>query len=517
MEKQASDATTPSFDPFEGIDSTAALDIAEWDSGTFTCKGDGPTVVFSCRRATLGRDGEIVELEAQSGQGTTKEGDEILIYRADMCPGLTNAQGHAPHVISAVNTDHMITRRAFLEGALYFDEPQVKSSVRPEVSAAKNLRPEVSAAKNLATLMKTNYEEQHGVQSYSGMQFRACKYATVESLIAHATTDEVGMLPRKHQFPFRDPHEGSIRDDSVKAIRGTEYKLDSPSRSIYWQSGKISGKEGLTPRARKLPFTSQIDQNNTTVHNTPEPIKSERKTLIPPSWIRQSRSKAIRRLVNDPVDLRPQSLLSAEDQDPTRQDGCQLAILGTIPVSNNIIPAYYVISAPESRSHLKFGKLPAGSTIIGSGPPNNKVMVVMSCRSTPQGYRYRGDLWPGTGVEDGLFSSLHTTFQNLINEPNNLAVLQSLLLSESLQRDPKSGRAHLDQPLLASQSLAVVVRTMISRSGVTQLKEYFNTTSAKPPSTNGTNNCERILSPYNRTCLPTQNYTPQRTQWGAIN
>jgi hypothetical protein len=123
MGKQASDATTPSFDPFEGIDLTAALDIAEWDSGTFTCKGGGPTVVFSCRRATLGRDGEIVELEAQSGQGTTREGDEILIYRADMCPGLTNAQGHAPHVISAVNTDHVTTRRAFLEGAMYFDEP----------------------------------------------------------------------------------------------------------------------------------------------------------------------------------------------------------------------------------------------------------------------------------------------------------------------------------------------------------------------------------------------------------
>lgn len=471
MEKQASDATTPSFDPFEGIDSTAALDIAKWDSGTFTCKGGGPTVVFSCRRATLGRDGEIVELEAQSGQGTTREGDEILIYRADMCPGLTNAQGHAPHVISAVNTDHVTTRRAFLEGAMYFDEPQVKSSVRPEVSAAKNL----------ATLMKANYEEQHGVQSYSGMQFRGCEYATVESLIAHAITDDVGVLPQKHRFPFRDPHEGSVRDDYLKAIRGTEYKVDPPSRSIYWQSGQVSGKEGLTPRARKLLFISQSDPNNSAVNNAPKPIKSERKTLIPPSWIRQSRSKATRRLANDPVDLRPQSLLSAEDQDPTRQDGCQLATLGTMPVSNNIIPAYHVISTTESRSRLIFGKLPAGSTIIGSGPPNNKVMVVMSCRSTPQGYRYRGDLWPGTGVEDGLFSSLHTTFQNLINEPNNLAVLQSLLLSESLRRDPKSGRAHLDQPLLASQSLAVVVRTMISRSGVTQLKEYLNTTSAKPP------------------------------------
>jgi hypothetical protein len=329
--------------------------------------------------------------------------------------------------------------------------------------------------------MKANYEEQHGVQSYSGMQFCGCEYATVEPLIAHAATDNVGVLPQKHRFPFGDPHEGSVRDDYLKAICGTEYKVDPPSRLIYWQSGQVLGKEGLTPRARKLPFISQSDPNNSAVNNTPKPIKSERKTLIPPSWIRQSRSKATRRLANDPVDLRPQSLLSAEDQDPTRQDGCQLATLGTMPVSNNIIPAYHVISTTESRSRLIFGKLPAGSTIIGSGPPNNKVMVVMSCWSTPQGYRYRGDLWPGTGVEDGLFSSLHTTFQNLINEPNNLAVLQSLLLSESLQRDPKLGRAHLDQPLLASQSLAVVVRTMISRSGVTQLKEYLNTTSAKPP------------------------------------
>ena len=465
MSKQAATAISPSFHRFAGFDSTSLMDVAEWPPLTCDCGGGSRTVVFSCRRAIIDKDGEIVEIAGQSDQETVQEGDEVLIYRADMCPGLADPPGLGAAVISAINTDSTTTQRAFQRGAMYFDKPHDQ----------KSLQPELAAAKDLATLTQAQYEEQYGIQPFDGIQFRACDYATLVTLIAQATTDK-GQEPfRKTRYTFREPPKERARDDYLKAIRGTDYTPEPSSRSIFWQSGKLLGKEGLSARVQRQPLASNLICNSIATdkpHESTEPKPRKKYNST-----HRSSAPVIRTLMDNPVDLRSPSVGSAGTANQNRDQLVYAA-------SNSVTPAYYVISTPESRSPLVFGTLPAGSHVHGTGPPIKGISVIVSCLESGHGYSYRGDLWPGSSFLDPkmntLLATLKTQFHSLVNEPNNLAVIHSVCLSGSLRRHPNSLLAHFDHPSLASQDVATVLRTIILRSDMPRLKQYLNVTTAKP-------------------------------------
>lgn len=184
MNKQASASTGPTYHELEDTDSTTILNVALWPAHTFMCGGAGSKVVFSCRRATLDESGAAVEVEWQSDEGTTREADEILIYRADMCPGMTcsaeDAQKNAYNVISAINANDIVTQRAFEEGGMMFDNPEKQQPWELEKVAAREF----------ATLVEARYKEQNGPQPFDGLDFRACDYTTVRDHIAEATTNK---------------------------------------------------------------------------------------------------------------------------------------------------------------------------------------------------------------------------------------------------------------------------------------------------------------------------------------
>jgi len=255
INNQGSASTGPAYDDFEEADSTTIMNVALWPAHTFICGGAGSKVVFSCRRATLDESGAAVEVKGQSDGGATRDADEILIYRADMCPGMTcspeDAQKNAYNVISAINADDLVTQRAFEAGGMMFDNPG-------------NQQPwelEKVAARRFATLVRARYEEQNGPQPFDGLDFRACDYTTVREHIAEATTNKAQRRKRTDRWTFRPPFEGKDRYQYLNEIRDPNYQPDPPSRPLYWQLGSLSGKESLIRIERKA-YTGKSGQNS---------------------------------------------------------------------------------------------------------------------------------------------------------------------------------------------------------------------------------------------------------------